>query len=346
MFGKRPHQLRPPAATLTQLTWKQVMEVSPVLEGTSEHARKVFLAALANNAGKGLALALETASVISSNGTLVVEFAESARALRGVKLMVDQAGRQLPTLIRDGKTVANARVVGGAAQLTNTVAAAAGATVVVAHMISGADNARKLQQANQKLDFLIVARRLDQCARMEAVFRQAKELLALPDSPETHRELHRMGMVLHELRASWRNEVRHKLSEVDPKKPDDASNWFMRRFRRFRENANDQRAASEAYQNLAELHLMNVSLGLHVCLAQASGTLDAFLRHSLPEEVALTRGLMEQVGGLRQQINATHTVALDRIRETERAVQRTLDVFEPMAIRPADGAFVDGKLLT
>lgn len=321
------------------------MEVSPVLEGTCEHARRTFLAALANNAGKGLALALETASVISSNGKLVVEFAENARALRGVKLMVDQAGRQLPTLVRDGKTIANARVVGGAAQLTNTVAAAAGAVVVVAHMISGADNARKLQQANKKLDFLIVARRLDQCARMEAVFRQAKELLALPDSPDTRRELHRMGMVLHELRASWRNEVRHKLSEIDPKKPDDASNWFMRLVRWFKEDSNDQRAASEAYQNLAELHLMNVSLGLHLGLAQASGTLDVFLRHSLPEEVALTRGLMEQVGGLRQRINSAHSVALDRIRETERAFQRTLDVFEPMAIRCAETGSVRGTLL-
>ena len=231
-----------------------------------------------------------------------------------------------------GRTVEVGKLATKGAAATSAATATVGAVVIVAHMISAADNARKLAEANKKLDFLILARRIDQCAKMEAVFRQAKELLVLPNCSENRRELHRLGLNLHELRASWRAEVRHKLNEINLKRPEDTNNWLMKPVRHLRKGANANKATNQVHQNLVELHLLNVSLGMHVALAQASGTLEAFVSNSLPEEVEMTRKLAGEISGLRGKIESKHKIARQRISETENAFNRTIEIFEPRAM--------------
>jgi len=331
----QPNPILPLPAALSLLKWEDVMSVSPVFDQTSENSKNELRRALANNVSSSLALGLQTAQITTSKGRMIVEFTDKAKKLKDVSLMIDKQGRKIPTLVRNGKAVANARVIGGGAALVNSAAAAVGAVVVASHMIAGADNAKRLKEANGKLDFLVFARKLDQCASMEAVFRQAKELSSLPDTPETRREIHRLGVTLHELRASWRGEVLHKLGEVDPKEPAATANWLAKPIRAMKSKSNGKKAVEEASQSLAELHLLNVSLGLHLALAQASGTTDAFLTQSLPEELEATRKLLEEVQHLKDRIPQRHRVVIRQFEEVEEAFCRTVETFEPLAM-PAE----------
>lgn len=332
MRGEK-HELLVSHACLKGLTWDDVMQVSPVLNGASEHAKREFLRLLTNNVGGATALAMQSANLFMNSGRLIVEFSKGGHhVLKTAGRIMQSAGRDLPILLTaNGKTLEIARIAGTGAQLASTATAVTGMVVLVAHMISGADNAQKLNEANKKLDFLIAARRIDQCARMEAVFRQAKELMALPWEPEIQRDLHRLGIILHELRAAWRAEVRHKLSQIDLKKPEDTDNWFMKAVRWALEGNNAEKGSQTVYQNMAELHLLNVSLALHISLALASNTIDAYASQSLPEELAMTQRLLDEVASLRQRVNEKHQQALTRMLETEDAFRRTIDVFTPIA---------------
>ncbi len=328
LFKRQKYEIIVPSNCLSKLTWDEAMELSPVLDGASKTARRQFLNAVANQAGNGVAAALQSANLMVNGGKMLVEFEQKSQALRFMSKM----GRDLAIQVskNSGRTAEVGKLATKGAAFTSAATATVGAVVIVAHMISAADNAKKLREANQKLDFLILARRIDQCAKMEAVFRQAKELLSLPDSPENRRELHRLGLNLHELRAAWRAEVRHRLDEIDLKRPEDTGNWLMKPVRRMRSGANSTQATSQAQQNLIELHLLNVNLAMHVALAQASGTLDPFLQNSLPEEMRTTRKLAVEVANLCEQIPPKHKLATKRIREIERAFNRTLEIFEPM----------------
>jgi hypothetical protein len=291
-----------------------------------------LLRALAKNAPKTVEIALQGANIALKQGSLLVKFPDGARAMKGVTLMMDRSGRQIPVLMRGTKTFKNARVISGGAGLVSSAAAVGAAVVIVSHIISGADNAKKLKEANAKLEFLIIARRLDQCAKLEAVFRQAKELSFLPDNPSTRMEIHRLCLTLHELRAAWRNEALHKLGEIDPKEPDAATNRLAKPMRALRAQANGKRAAVDASRILAELHLLNVSLGLHLALAQASGTMEAFLSQSLPEELSATRNLKREVTRLKERITPKQKLAHDHLNEVGKAFDCTLRTFRPMAI--------------
>jgi hypothetical protein len=78
------------------------MQVSPVLEATSANAKREFLNAIVNRTSDGLAMALQTANVVSNKGKLIVEFRNGTRALKGTRLMVDGSGREIPKLVRNG----------------------------------------------------------------------------------------------------------------------------------------------------------------------------------------------------------------------------------------------------
>lgn len=317
---------------LSRLTWDEALAVKPMFREMKRNSENELLCALAENAPKAVALALQGADIALKQGSLLVKFPDGARSMKGVTLMIDRSRREIPILVRGGKTFKNARVVSGGVGLVSSAAAAGAAVVIVSHIISGADNAKKLKAANEKLDFLIIARRLDQCAKLEAVFRQAKELTYLPDSPATRLEIHRLCLTLHELRAAWRNEALHKLGEIDPKEPEAATNYFARPVRAMRAQANGKRAAIDASRILAELHLLNVSLGLHLALAQASGTTEAFLSQSLPEELSATRKLKREVNQLKKRISPKQKQAYDHLTEVEKAFDGTLRTFRPMAI--------------
>lgn len=320
------------AAAITRLTWNDVISVSPVLLQTAENSKTTLLHALGGQASKTVALGLQGAEIVASKGRLVVEFSEAARGLKGVKLVTHLHGKKLPILMKNGRIVANARVVGGGAALLSAAAAAAAAIVVAAHLISGAENSKRLKEAQGKLDFLVVARKLDQCAKMEAVFRQAKELASMPDCPETRREIHRLGAILHELRASWRSEIKHRLEGMETKGSVGSRKWLPKPIRSLQESKERKQTEDEAGRTLAELRLINASLALHLVLSEAAGTEESFMSQSLPEEVEALRGISETIISLQIASRSKPKGSVVPLLLIEEAFEATISTFEPLII--------------
>lgn len=75
------------------------------------------------------------------------------------------------------KECPNAKLTGPLSTSTRVAANLTMAVITVAHIISGADLAKKLNKLDSKVDFLVAAHRIDQLARIEGVYRQAKEIL-------------------------------------------------------------------------------------------------------------------------------------------------------------------------
>ncbi|MEX2577545.1 MAG: hypothetical protein WD342_00695 [Verrucomicrobiales bacterium] len=63
-----------------------------------------------------------------------------------------------------------------------------------------------------------------------------------------------------------------------------------------------------------------------------SGTTEAFLSQSLPEDLAATRKLKREVSQLKKRISPKQEQACEHLEEVEKAFDATLRTFRPMAI--------------
>jgi hypothetical protein len=190
-----------------------------------------------------------------------------------------QSGRMLPQ-IRDAKTgklLETMKEAGGAKALARTAAVSA-AIVGAAHIISGADIAKRLKEVDAKINLLLAYRRIDQMATLERIYTSARELLAGAATSEQVRwELWRLRGELRELRTRWRRELKHHLELVED--PKDGA-WYQKMFGWF--DAVDRIPHKEAHAKITEgqIHvaMIEYSLRLDHALAVASGSVDAFER--------------------------------------------------------------------
>jgi hypothetical protein len=85
----------------------------------------------------------------------------------------------------------------------------------LAHYLSGLDTARKLTAANQKLDFLIRGRAIDQMAKLERIWTRAQETIksGRPDRPALARLVWYRDELL-ELRLTWIGEMTFLLTNA------------------------------------------------------------------------------------------------------------------------------------
>jgi len=197
-------------ALLNVSSFSQVMEVGPLLKEVSNKHGANLLESLRHHGGDLLVAGFTGAAMIIEAGTYTVRFSEKGAKLlkaKELKLMTDKAGGQLAVLV-DGsnRTREQARSLTRLAKSPRFIANIGTLVVSAAHIISGQDLAKKLDKLSEKVDFLIEGRRIDQIAKIEGVYRQAKEILLLPQSHENQRDLHRLGRDLFEVRSAWRQE--------------------------------------------------------------------------------------------------------------------------------------------
>ena len=308
---------------LRHVTFEQALEVQPLLEATARAAQKSVDNAVAAHAGDAAGIVINSFQVIAANREIVVEFTEAGRKLKkaGVlKLVRDGSNRLLPKLKNaKGKFVETARLSNGAAKAMRIGTAIGTIALSAAHLVTGADLAKKLRRVEGKLDFLVAARRISQLSRLEAVFRQARELAHLPSTAATRWELHRLGRELFELRAEWRRELVHRLEILEHVQ--EGGNWFFGFFQRWGNDAKSQENTKQITQSEVEIWLLDVSMALHVALAQSSDTLETFLSVSLPDELAA----VEQTKDL---LVSKRAAILQRHAESQTAVQATIESFD------------------
>jgi hypothetical protein len=118
-------------------------------------------------------------------------------------------------------------VVAGSVSLASMAAATVLIVIQLSHIISSADNSKRLSEANTKLDLMLQHRDIDQVSRLEGIYYDVQTLTSdinlSPGDPaylDRARKLHRE---LNELRGAWRREIDAHLGEI--KDPDGRSFW-------------------------------------------------------------------------------------------------------------------------
>ena len=210
---------------------------------------------------------------------------------RGARIMQDKLGRQIPKLV-DGKTgriLQIGRVTKGA-KAVRLVASAALVIVEASHAVSAHDNAKRLKLIEKDVATLVHAHRSELKARLEAIYRYAREI-AGPGCAKLSRsdqnELGRLCLDLMQLRAQWREEFLFELSRIDTAKSDLLT---FNREASYKKNLTKRTEQAEAAV-LDSVQWMHFTLLLQMALSAHAGRADRFLSITLPDEAACWRSL-------------------------------------------------------
>jgi uncharacterized Zn ribbon protein len=221
----------------------------------------------------------------------IVTFSKEGQAFLDadkLQLMKDKKGNLLPTLIKNGRTVEPARLVSNSKQLLSTVTKLSAVVVSSAHIISGADNAKKLKQISKDIKYLIQTRKNDQLGKLESIYKHAKELLAHERTPESTQAICNLSQDLHELRSTWRRDIDVKLSNID--NPENRSR--LQKLFSLKKSI-DNKIVSDISNCEEEFMLIEFSLLLHISLFDAIGKAEIFLTNSLPDELNQFRSTLK-----------------------------------------------------
>lgn len=232
---------------------------------------------------KPLGLALAGAKFVMEKGQLQVVFPDGIP--RGARLMQDKLGRQLPTLIdgKSGRVLAVGRVTTGA-KAAGLAASAAVVVVAAASAISDHDNARRLKKIEKDTARLVHAQQSELKARIEAIYRYAREI-AGPGTAHLgeieRNEIGRLCLDLMQLRAQWRADFLHEIDRLDTAKAD-----FLSTDRKASYRKNLGKRADHAESVLESVNWMHFTLLLQLALSAKAGRADRFLSITLADEAA------------------------------------------------------------
>jgi hypothetical protein len=269
-------------SAILDLSFEESLDGEKYALASRNAAMRGLAVALADRLGDGIQVAVNSVTLGKSAVTMTVAVSKEGRALmeKGVATLArHQSGKLLPQ-IRDAKTgklLETMKEAGGAKALARTAAVSA-AIVGAAHIISGADIAKRLKEVDAKINLLLAYRRIDQMATLERIYTSARELLSGAATSEQARwELWRLRGELRELRTRWRRELKHHLELVeDPKE----AGWYLKMFGWI--DAVDRIPHKDTHAKITEgqihIAMIEYSLRLDHALAVASGTVDAFER--------------------------------------------------------------------
>jgi hypothetical protein len=162
-------------------------------------------------------------------------------------------------------------------------------------MISAADLARTLKQVDQKLDLLLAYRRIDQAASLERIYTSVRELLASPLDEVRRMEVWRLRGEMRQLRATWRGELEHHLTEIKDPSKDAWFDWLVTS-----KSSYDNQITEKISEGQLRLMLIEYSLRLDRVLATASDTWDVSTVTLADELAAIDRvgALLKEKAGL------------------------------------------------
>jgi hypothetical protein len=206
----------PFAGPIARLSFVQSLDPVLFAEAAEEEALAHARVHLRDLIADGTVITLQFIRQWHARSEMVVA---ASKAMRTGAAVIGKNGLPLVTDSKTGKILGIMKEVGGGRKAVAGVAAATTIVVSAAHMISAADLARTLKQVDQKLDRLLVYRRIDQAASLERIYTSARELLALPLDEVRRMEVWRLRGDMRQLRATWRGELEHHLTEIkDPSK--------------------------------------------------------------------------------------------------------------------------------
>lgn len=278
------------------LTFRDSLEPQRFGDACSSWALARTNRSLALSAGDGIVVAVQAMTMVHGRAELVVRASrEGAAMLRDGSAVIARyrkTGQLIPQLVdaKTGKVIEHMKEV-AADRITAQLASISTMAVACCHMVSAADLARRMSRVESKVDLLLELRQVDQQARLERIFEEAREILGHSIDAPAADSLRRLRADLHELRATWAREVEAELRRIEPLPergwiwqrltPDVVDRHLRRRERQARTNPVSAVAPKVA--------LMEYSLRLELCLAVAGDRLPEFQERLIGERETLTR---------------------------------------------------------
>ncbi len=215
------HNVSPPSPIL-EMTFKDSWDIEQY-DKICRDSTLSYLNKQLNIFTDGVIVTIQGLRISPSKTEMIVQFSQNGKILlkEGIAEISkhNQSGHSLPILrnINSGKFIEQAKEVPYKAFLSR-IGQISTVVVGAAHIIAGADIAKRLKDVEQKIDILIAMRRVDQLAKFERIFASAKELARGKMGPIKRMEMWRLRGELRELRITWRREFEYQLQQIeDPK---------------------------------------------------------------------------------------------------------------------------------
>lgn len=259
----------PCAGPIARLSFVQSLDPVLFADAAEEEALAHAKVHLSGLIASGTVITLQTLRQWSAQSEMVVS--ASAGAIKAARTGAAVIGKKGLPLVRGkaGQFREVMKEVGRGRKAIAGVAAASTIVVSAAHMISAADLARTLKQVDQKLDLLLAYRRIDQAASLERIYTSARELLASPLDEVRRMEVWRLRGEMRQLRATWRGELEHHLTEIKDPSKDAWPVWLITSRGNY-----DNQITEKISEGQLRLMLIEYSLRLDRVLAVASDTWD------------------------------------------------------------------------
>ena len=290
-------------SVITRLNFAESFDPVKFADASQKSALGHLNRLLEAGAADGVTMTINSVQLLRSGAEMTFSASKKGQMLldsgRAVLAQHGESGQVLPYLI-DPKTKKTIEFLKGAkvAKALPRLAALSAAVVGAAHIIAGADIAKRLKLIDSNVNLLLAYRRIDQAATLERIYTSAKELASGPMSRDTCWELWRLRGELRELRCTWRRELQHHLELIGDKKD---FSWLARKFGY--ERASDEGIHGRITEGQLQLGLIEYSMRLDQALAVVSGTVSKFegtLAGELVELEDVAKLLQTKAGFLRK----------------------------------------------
>ena len=280
-FAFRPRTL---AAPWISAPFSSALALAPLLDASATIGQDRLFRELAQYWPDAAVAVGNIASVVQRKGKLIATFSEEGQALLNAKeLILDAKG--LP-MLKDsaGKVRHIARVAEEGGQMAAKAASLGTAVVSVAHIISGADNAKKLKAIGRGVDILVQARKNDQVAELESIYVHCQRILSNPVDKFDLQELCRAKRELHSVRTQIRQDFKYRLEQVeDPGVLDN----FCRNIGIT--SVGDSKMEKQILSAHEQLAMYRFAFVFQLTLEETLGTFDNYLKLDAPGEVNALR---------------------------------------------------------
>jgi hypothetical protein len=205
---------RLPACPLLELAPDVNLSSTVLCEALTSYCEKTFTTLLR---GDNVNVAVEGISIATSRSDIIYTFSQEALDLyrKGDAIIPvhEASGKFLPLMQdRSGKIIEQAK---GAVTMAPRIAEICSLVISTAHIISGVDLVKRLERLKKSVDVLVAGRGIDQDARLERLFTQARGLLRLDLSEARLDLLFDIRYQLYELRQVWAREIKHSMTGID-----------------------------------------------------------------------------------------------------------------------------------
>lgn len=261
---------------VTRLTFQESLDPERFAEASSALATAGLNDVLAGCAADGVVVTVQSIRLVQQGAEMIVSASASGRRLftegRALIPFHRATGARLPLLTdaRTGKIIEQLKEM-PISTVTSKLASISSLAIGAAHMVAGADLAKRLSRLDSKLDFLLATHRIDQMARLERIYIAAQELSLRELDRDRRLEMWRLRGDLRELRFAWRQELRLKLEHVE----DPASAPLLQRLFSTQRSV-DQRVREGITEGETEVALIEYSMRLEYVLAVGSDTVEEF----------------------------------------------------------------------